>query len=727
MTASSDTNRPGNPGGPRTPETGKTVPPAVTPAKASAPTGTEPPKVDAARTEPGKTEPGRTDPAKTEPGKSEFGKSDAAKVEAVKAELGKVDPSKPEPSKTEPGKQEAAKAEPPRPGGFKAEGTQAEGSKPDAAKTDSLKPDPAKPDPAKPEASRTSGFGAAPGTTPRPNAAVTDGPIIDLKAKRLPDPPPATKPATGGSGAPTGATSPAAGTKPSDLTSAGAAAAGFKAGDSKTTDGKPADAKPAVGTSEPAKPAAGATPRITPAPEAPSTAASRGPGFGSIATAGLLGGVIGAGLLFGVQRAGLVPPQDDGRLAALDQRIAALAPRDELAGLDKRVAANESALKAVPEAVATAKQALQKVNATPVAPTDGVASPPAAAPADLVARLDSLDQRVSALQEEPGQQGGDATRLVATQTGAVTALDERVKALEGKVETGPKAAQPDLTPKLAALQSEVDARTKANAEANAALGQKLTALQQALDERVKAATEAVQAATAASQQAVDAGKTQAAETAKAVERQLQVQSDKIAGLDKAVSARAETATVQAALRVVSADRIATALNSGAPYADALTSLRNLEPGDPARLTAVAVFADKGAPTARGLAAEFRPIAEKIAAARRAAQSRSVAESGDFGQKLMSMADSIIQVRKVDTPAATGTAGVAADPTTPIQEALDRGDIEAAAKAFAGLPEDVRAQAGEFGTRLTSRAAAGAAAQGLLADAFKAIPAPAASR
>lgn len=142
---------------------------------------------------------------------------------------------------------------------------------------------------------------------------------------------------------------------------------------------------------------------------------------------------------------------------------------------------------------------------------------------------------------------------------------------------------------------------------------------------------------------------------------------------------------------------------------------------------MAVFADKGAPTARGLAAEFRPIAEKIATARRAAQSRSVAETGDFGQKLMSMAESIVQVRKVDAPAATGTAGAVGDPTASIQEALDRGDLQGAAQAFAALPEEVRAQAGDFGTKLTSRAAAATAAQGLLADAFKAIPAPAASR
>ena len=44
---------------------------------------------------------------------------------------------------------------------------------------------------------------------------------------------------------------------------------------------------------------------------------------------------------------------------------------------------------------------------------------------------------------------------------------------------------------IAALQGEVEQRTKANAEADAALGQRLDGLQQALDARVKAATEAV--------------------------------------------------------------------------------------------------------------------------------------------------------------------------------------------------------------------------------------------
>jgi hypothetical protein len=63
----------------------------------------------------------------------------------------------------------------------------------------------------------------------------------------------------------------------------------------------------------------------------------------------------------------------------------------------------------------------------------------------------------------------------------------------------------------------------------------------------------------------------------------------------------------------------------------------------------------------------------------------------------------------------------------VQEALDRGAIKEAAEAFAALPEAARAEAGDFGTKLASRAAAGDAARGLLADAFKGLPATGASR
>ena len=743
-----------SPGAPAKVEPAKPVDPIVTSAKPPVPPGPgtpgaatpQPQKPDALRTgfataERPKSEPVRDTlsapktaaPAAT-PAKPDLAKPDLAKPDLAKPDLAKADPTKPDLMRTEAAKSDGPRLDPAKPDVPKPEipksepakvgapdpirspGTvsaRADAPKPDALKSaDTLKsPDTAKSadatkgdntvksDAPKTEAPKASGFT----TGARAPSAPSDGPIIDLKARRIPDPAETARREAAEKGSPT------------------ASATGPKSPPASSTDPK---ARPSD--------------HLAAAPQSKGS----GPGFGSVAAAGLLGGVLGAGLLFAVERAGVIPSQSDdlaNRLTALDRTVGTLAPRDALASLDTRIAGNEAALKPLPEAVrkaeAAAREALEKAGVAPVAAPDGAApAAPATLPADIATRLDALDQRVAALQEEPGRDQAVNARAPLSQgdvpADQIAKLDGRLSALEGKSEGAPKPADaPDpnagLGARLTSLQGEVESRTKANTEAEQALTQKLAALQANLDERVKAATEAVQTATEASRQSVEANKTQAEEAAKAVARQIQAQTDRIAGLDKAVSERAETATVQAALRVVSADRIATALSTGSAYSDALTSLRNLEPGDPARLNAAAVFADKGAPTASSLAAEFRPIAERIAASRKSAQARTVAESGDITQRFMSMADSIIQVRKVDAPTAQKAQG--ADPVTEVQAALDRGAIGEASKAFAALPDATRAEAGEFGTRLASRAAAGEAAQGLLADAFKGLSASAAAR
>ncbi|WP_051439701.1 hypothetical protein [Methylobacterium sp. 10] len=667
------------------------------PAKTDLPKPAVPPVSTAPK--PPESKPPEGKPLEGKPGDA---KPDAAKAATPLTEPMKSDPPRPTAStfdagktgdlKSEPGKTEPSKSEPPKAAGSGSASANPTGTNPSSMRTD-------------PPKTGASGSGAQ--SMPS-KAALTDGPIIDLKAKRVPDPTEATK-----------AGSASSATKPSGSGT-------FTTSSDKAPS--PSDAKPAGSDAKPAgldtKPAGSTTPKIGPAVAA--TEPKRGgAGFGSVAAAGLLGGVIGAGLLFAVERSGALGIGDDGRIAALDQKIATLAPKDALAALDKRIGANEAVLKPLPEAIrsadAAAKDALQKAGAISASPSTDGSAPAAALPQDLVARLDGLDQRVAALQEEPGRDQSGNAALTALSPQALSGLDDRLKAVEGKVENAAKPAPDEtLASQVTALKGDLEKRTKASSEADEALTQKLASLQQTLEARVKAATEAVQAATQASQQAVDANKTQAAEASKGVERLLQAQSDKIAGLDKAVATRAEASTVQAAMRVVAADRIVGALNTGSPYADALAALRSSEPGDPARLSAVAAFADKGAPTARGLAAEFRPIAERIAASRKAAQAKSVAETGDIKQRLMSMAESIVQVRKVDAPAAPGEAA-AEDAVPKVQDALDRGAIAEAAKAFAGLPEDVRAQSGEFGTKLASRAAAGDAAQALLADAFKALP------
>ena len=553
-------------------------------------------------------------------------------------------------------------------------------AKPQDAKSQETKSQETKSQDTKPDAKSGTAQGA---TRVTETASLTDGPILDLKAKRLSDPAEAAKPGA-----------------------------------------KPDAGKEGTGTSTSPKTSSGEVPKAAAQP------ARSGPGFGSVAASGLLGGLIGAGLLYGVttyQRGA------DPRLAALDKSVAGLATKDAVAGLDKRLAANEQALKPLPDAVAQAEaaaktateranEALQRAGAAPAADSS---APAPAVPADVVARLDALDQRVSALQEEPGRDGTAEVKTAPTgDPAALASLDDRIKALEV---SGAKSPSPDLSDKIAALQSEVASRTKADEEAEAALGRRLDEVQKALEGRIAAASQAAQEATQAGKQAADAARTRADETVQGLERKLQdklqEQSERIASLDKAVDQSAKQTTVQSALRIVAANRIASALEAGQPYPDALASLRNLEPADSKRLDALAPFADKGAPTAAGLAAEFRRISEKIAEAKRAAQAKAVAETGNVGDRLMSMASSLVQVKRVEGPAAGGAPSAAGSEssTAQVQAALDRGDLAAAAKAYAALPEEARAQGGDFGARLSARAEAGRAAQALLADAFTGLP------
>lgn len=495
---------------------------------------------------------------------------------------------------------------------------------------------------------------------------------------------------------------------------------------------------PSASASRPAAEATGPAPSAFADPDAP----SRGLGFSAVLAAGLLGGILGAGLVFTTLQWGAHGPRQDvradspieARLTALDKRIGGLATRDALAALDSRVASNERGLKGLPEAVKTAsdraEDALKKASAAPAAAGGGETAPASPAlPGDLVARLDALDQRVSALQEEPGRDQPPNSKLSTPQGGdesvRVADLDERLKALEVKAEADPVGPSPETAEKLAALQGRLDTVTKANESADQAVGQRLDQLQQALDARLGAATAEIAAASEANRKAIETGNAQSAEAAKAAERRLQEQAERIAALDKTVEGSAKSATVQAALRAIAAGRIADALDRGAPYADALSSLRASGTADPKQVAALEPYAAAGAPTAASLAAAFRPVSEGIAAARRAARAKAVAETGSVGDRLMSMAESVIQVKRVGGPvpqaaSAGPEAAPEADPVAKVQDALDRGRIVEAAQAFAALPEDVRGQAGVFGNTLKARAEAALAAQALQADAFKAF-------
>lgn len=556
-----------------------------------------------------------------------------------------------------------------------------DGNKEDAAASGASKPEAAKPESGPQSATRLT-----------PDTRVTDGPILDMKAKRIPDPTPkAAEPASRGA-----------------ETAVGRQPPGF------------AD------------------------PDAP----GRGLGFSAVVAAGLLGGILGSGLVFTTLQWGASGPRQDlradspieARLTALDKKIGGLATRDALTALDSRVATNERALKGLPEAVKSAsdraEEALKKPAGAPVTAGGEATSAAAPIPSDLVARIDALDQRVSALQEEPGRDQAPDSKLTATQSGEdatrLADLDARLKAIEVKAEADPVGPSPEMTEKLTALQSRLDSATKANESADQTLGQRLDQIQQALDARLGAATAAIAAASESTKQAVDASNAQAAEATKAADQRLQDQAEKLAALDKTLEGSAKATTVQAALRAIAAGRVGDALERGAPYADALSSLRGSEGVDPKQIAALEPFAEAGAPTAASLATAFRPVSEEIAAAQRAARAKSVADTGSVGDRLRSMAESVVQVKRVGGPASQATAvrtpaSPEADPADKVQQALDRGRLVEAAQAFAALPEDMRAKTGDFGAKLKARADAALAAHALQAGAFKALSPASAER
>ncbi|MFE1598591.1 COG4223 family protein [Methylobacterium sp. ID0610] len=473
------------------------------------------------------------------------------------------------------------------------------------------------------------------------------------------------------------------------------------------------DAKPGVSKTEPPKteppksePPKSAAPVTPPRPTSvPGSGPAGGPtpvaapptrsgaGFGSVLAASLLGGVIGAGLLYGVQTYGpaygLLPKPAD-PAANLDQRLADLATRDSVQALDRRLAATESALRPLPEAVrgadAAAKaasdraaEALRRTQAAPAAaPGAAPAAPAAGEP--LQARLDALDKRIADLQ---GRSDNPELRQ------KVDGLAQSLASLQGKADTSELRARLDgLDSGLKMLQADLGRRLAAEQETDKALAGRLDQLQQAFDARGKA------------------------------------QEQRLADLAREVAGRAEAGALQAGLRLVATDRIAAALASGAPYADALAALKQLGPNDGPSLAPLEPFAANGAPTAAALSREFQPVGAKIVAGVKAAQQRALAERGSITDRLASMAGSIVSVRKADEGGAAAGPAAGGDPTeaavAKVQDALDRGALAEAVAAFDAMPEAARKEAASFGERLKARAAAGEAARTRLAASFAAV-------
>jgi len=325
--------------------------------------------------------------------------------------------------------------------------------------------------------------------------------------------------------------------------------------------------------------------------------------------------------------------------------------------------------------------------------------------------LDAANRRLGAL--ERGAEG---------QSVANANFDQRLAALEKS------AANPDFERRLGALEKSAAGLAKAAAGESQAAEAALAEARSARADAAKAL--ALAAATGPSAPPVQNG-APAAFDAGALEARiakledewaalqpsgagLEALDDRLAKVESALAAPKSEARVAAAEVAPDRDGAAEAilafsldqrLNAGAPFAAELAALARLG-ADGGRLSALRPFADSGAPTPAALAASFAKIAPGLAAA--------AAPPSDEGviDRLLDHLRKLVRVRRVGEAAGEDAEAVAPR----IAAALARGDLAAALDAYKGLPDAARQAGRDWAETAAARQAAGAAAEGLRADA-----------
>lgn len=531
----------------------------------------------------------------------------------------------------------------------------------------------------KPEAAATID---KPATTPPGASGATTG----AAASPAPSAPPGSKPASTATAVPptkaSGEMKTAADGKP---TADGKSAADTKASidsklvsdtktsvDTKTPDaGTPAGAKSSTGASSTGASATAARP-TTASPR-------RGVGVGGLVAAALIGGVVGLGGALAVTHYGIIPlPRTtDAGAEDLAARVDALS-----AAVSAAPASDPDAASALREAVSELSTRVDALAAAAVPPTDEAAlserlsaleeqvsaAIPGAGSADaanLQASVAALGDRLTGLTSEVEKLAAAPAAAPAADPAALSALDERVGALDTQL--GERIATVDRTAgeQLAALDDRLDGRLDALEQQLATIGEQLTALDGARD----AATAAVAA--------------------------LGERLGTLEATDPAEQARGPAAVAFATLR------LGEALDAGRPYGAELAALTpRLEGSED--VAALSPTAETGVPTRAALAAMLA-LEKPAMLAATAPTPAAPAEAGPL-DALLSGAQSLVSIRptSVDSgdPVALGIEAV----TT----ALAAGDLAAAEAAFSALPEPVRAAAPRFGTGLAERIAAEAA-------------------
>jgi len=291
---------------------------------------------------------------------------------------------------------------------------------------------------------------------------------------------------------------------------------------------------------------------------------------------------------------------------------------------------------------------------------------------------------------------------------ATAALNDRVARIEAA------AARPQT------LDPSVSERLSAADNAMKSLGVALTALNRRSDDATATGKQALERAEAAEKavKELQASVQNAGKVAAVAPAALEAMQQRLAALEQSAQAAhaeiARTASIDTAARLaLSAAALRAAVESGAPYADALAQTKLLG-ADAAALAPLQAFAAAGLPNDRSLARELSGLMPALVKAAGAG-----AAPAGFLERLQANAGQLVRVRPLDAPAGDDPAAVLAR----LEVEAANADVDGALTDLGKLPEPARQPAQAWIAKAKSRQVALAAARDFAAAAARALGKP----
>ena len=321
-----------------------------------------------------------------------------------------------------------------------------------------------------------------------------------------------------------------------------------------------------------------------------------------------------------------------------------------------------------------------------------------------------------------GDTGAPRAQVAALQK-QVQELESRAAPADGKTLEALRARVGKIEEDIAKLPSAdkaVAERLSAADNAMKSLGAALTALNRRSDDATATVKQALERAEAAEKavRELQASVQNVGKVAAVAPAALDAMQQRLAALEQSAQAAhaeiARTASIDTAARLaLSAAALRAAVESGAPYADALAQTKLLG-ADAAALAPLQAFAASGLPGDRALARELSGLMPALVKAAGAG-----AAPAGFLERLQANAGQLVRVRPLDAPAGDDPGAVLAR----LEVEAANADIDGALADLGKLPEPARKPAQAWIAKAKSRQAALAATRDFAAAAARALGKP----